>query len=166
MLVITHVRTQADADAIRAIVPVYFDWMRARYPDNAANIDAYIKVQDIDWQMRNLLTLFAPPSADCLLARLDGAPVGMVMTKPHSPGTCEMNRMFVTGAARGLGVGKALVAEIMATAKALGYNRMVQSAGPLHTAALAIYRNVGFTPDATLPDTGAGDVEVRMAVDL
>jgi hypothetical protein len=45
----------------------------------------------------------------------------------------------------------------------LGCTRMVLSAGPLHTAALGIYRSVGFTCDDTLPDTGAGDVEVRMA---
>lgn len=166
MLNIIHVRTTADADAIRQLVPAFFDWVRARYPDHAANIDAYIKTQDIDGQMRNLLTLFAPPAADCLLARLGSVAVGMVMTKPHSPGRCEMNRMFVTDAARGHGVGKALVAEILVTAKALGYSRMVLSAGPLHTAALAIYRNMGFTLDDTLPDTGAGDVEVRMGRDL
>jgi GNAT superfamily N-acetyltransferase len=166
MLQIIPVRTEPEADAIRALVPVFFDWMRARYPDHAANIDAYIASQDIDGQMRNLLTLFAPPHADCLLARLDGIPVGMVMTKPHSPGTCEMNRMFVTDAARGRGVGKALVAEIMATAKSLGYARMVLSAGPLHTEALGIYRKAGFTPDTTLPDTGAGDIEVRMVASL
>lgn len=48
MLVITHVRTQAGADAIRAMVPEYFSWIRARYPDDAANIDACIKARDID----------------------------------------------------------------------------------------------------------------------
>lgn len=47
MLVITHVRTQAGADAIRAMVPEYFSWIRARYPDDAANIDACIKAQSI-----------------------------------------------------------------------------------------------------------------------
>ena len=166
MLIITHVRSEMDAEAIRTLTPAFFTWMRARYPNHAANIDAYVKTQDIDGQMRDLLTRFAPPTADCLLARLDGVPVGMVMTKPHSPGTCEMNRMFVTDAARGKGVGKALVAEIMATAKHLGYARMVLSAGPLHTAALGLYRSVGFTFDTTLPDTGAGDVEVRMAIAL
>ena len=166
MLIITHVRSEADADAIRTLIPTFFNWMRARYPDHAANIDTYIRTQDIDGQMRDLLTVFAPPAADCLLSRLDGVAVGMVMTKPHSPGTCEMNRMFVTNDARGHGVGKALVAEILITAKALGYTRIVLSAGPLHTAALAIYRKAGFTPDPSLPDTGAGDVEVRMALDL
>ena len=166
MLIITHVRSETDAEAIRTLIPAFFNWIRAHYPDHATNIDAYVKTQDIDGQMRDLLMRFAPPTADCLLARLDGVPVGMVMTKPHSPGTCEMNRMFVTDAARGQGVGKALVAEIMATAKDLGYTRMVLSAAPLHTAALGLYRKVGFTPDPSLPDTGAGDVEVRMALDL
>jgi GNAT superfamily N-acetyltransferase len=166
MLEITPVRTQTEANAIRALVPAFFDWMRVRYPDHAANIDAYIKVQDIAGQMRDLLTLFAPPHAACLLARLDGVPVGMVMTKPHSPGTCEMNRMYVADTARGHGVGKALVAAILRTGRDLGYSRMVLSCGPYHTEALQLYAKAGFTLDNTLPDTGAGDIEVRMGRDL
>ena len=30
------------------MVPEYFSWIRARYPDDAANIDAWIKARDID----------------------------------------------------------------------------------------------------------------------
>lgn len=166
MLTITHVRTETDAAAVRVLVDEFFDWMRDRYPDDAAIIDAYIATQDIDGQMRDLLTLFAAPHADCLLAWLEGSPVGIVMTKPHSPGLCEMNRMFVRPTARGHGVGRALVAEILNTARALGYARMLLAAGPLHTEALALYRRCGFTQDATLPDTGAGDIEVRMVMTL
>ena len=166
MLSISHVRTEPDADAVRLLVSEFFDWLRGRYPDHQAMIDGYVARQDIDGQMRNLLVLFAPPQGECLLARLDEVPVGIVMTKPKSPGTCEMNRMFVRPSARGHGVGQALVAEIVTAARDLGYARMLLAAGPLHTEALALYRRCGFTQDATLPDTGAGDIEVRMVMTL
>ncbi len=166
MLTITHVRDETDAAVVRILVAEFFDWLRKRYPDIVETLDSYIRVQDIDGQMRDLLNRFAPPDGDCLLARLDGVPAGIVMTKPHSDGVCEMNRMFVTDAARGHGVGRALVAEIIATGKALGYRRMLLAAGPRHTEALALYRRFGFVEDETLPDTGAGEIEVRMIRDL
>lgn len=166
MLTITHVRTETDAAAVRVLVDEFFDWMRDRYPDDAAIIDAYIATQDIDGQMRDLLTLFAAPHADCLLAWLDGVPVGIVMTKPHSPGICEMNRMFVRPSARGHGVGRALVVELLSTARDLGYTKMMLAAGPYHTEAVALYRSFGFVRDDSLPDTGAGELEIRMILDL
>ena len=166
MLQITHVRTPSDAKAIGTMVPEYFSCIRQRCPEHAANIDRYIATQNIDGQRRNLLTTFAPPDADCLLAGLDSLPAGMVMTKPNSPGMCEMNRMFVRPSVRGHGVGKALLVELLATARALGYQRMMLAAGPQHTEALALYRSFGFALDASLPDTGAGDVELRMIRDL
>jgi GNAT superfamily N-acetyltransferase len=166
MLTMTHVRSEADAAEVRVLVAEFFDWMRGRYPEWDEGLDTYIRVQDIDGQMRELLTRFAPPAGECLLARVDGVAAGIVMTKPHSEGICEMNRMYVRAAARGHGVGRALVTEIMAAGRALGYKRMLLAAGPRHTEAVALYRSFGFLEDESLPDTGAGDVEVRMIRDL
>ena len=100
MLQMLHVRNEADADDVRLLVREYIAWLLCRYPDQAEVLDTDFRVQDMEGQMRELLTRFAPPSADCLLARLDGAPVGVVMTKRHSDGVCEMNRMYVRDAAR------------------------------------------------------------------
>lgn len=166
MLQIIRVRTEADADDVRQLVAEYFDWLRDRYREDAAIITAYWTKQDMPSQLRNLLALFAPPKADCLLARLNGAPVGVVMTKANSGDLCEMNRMFVRPTARGHGVGRALVSELLVVAKGLGYKRMMLAAGPHHTEALALYRSLGFTDDKALPDTGGGDIEIRMIRNL
>ena len=166
MLDIIRVRSEADADQVRLLVAEFFDWMRDRYPEGAANITAYWNKQDMPTQLQNLLTIFAPPKAECLLARLNGEPVGIVMTKPHSGDMCEMNRMYVRPTARGHGVGRALVAELLVAAQGLGYKRMMLAGGPRHTEALALYRSFGFADDQSLPDTGAGDLEVRMIRDL
>jgi GNAT superfamily N-acetyltransferase len=166
MLQIIHVRTETEAGEVRLLVADYIDWLRIRYPDESKMIDAYLAAQDVAGQMRDLLTRFAPPSADCLLARLDGVAVGVVMTKRYSDTICEMNRMYVRDAARGHGVGRALVAELLATGKALGYQQMMLAAGPRHTEALPLYRNFGFADAPDLADTGAGDTEVRLIRDL
>jgi GNAT superfamily N-acetyltransferase len=88
------------------------------------------------------------------------------MTKPHSGDMCEMNRMFVRPSARGHGVGRALVGALLVAARGLGYRRMMLAGAARHTEALALYRSLGFTEDPNLPDTGAGDTEVRLIRDL
>ncbi len=166
MLEIHRVRSEADADDVRFLVSEYRDWLAERYPEQVAVVTAYWKNQDVPGQMSKLLTLFAPPKAECLLARLDGKPVGTVMTKLHSADMCEMNRMFVRPSARGHGVGRALVGELLVAARDLGYHRMMLVGAARHTEALALYRSFGFTDDPNLPDTGAGDIEVRLIRDL
>ena len=163
MITVRQVTTEAEAEEVRALLPQFIDWLLVRYADRADTIRGYFQGQDIEGQMRNLLVQFAPPHAACLLARMDGVPVGMVMVKPHQGDTCEMNRMFVADAARGRGVGRMLVAEIVATARHLGYRRMQLAAGIRHQEALALYRAMGFAEDAGIADTGAGDLEVRMS---
>jgi GNAT superfamily N-acetyltransferase len=166
MLDIIRVRTETDAAEVRLMVGEFFDWMRDLYPEGAESITAYWNKQDIPTQLRDLLKIFAPPKAECLLARLNGEAVGIVMTKPHSGDMCEMNRMFVRPAARGHGVGRALVGALLDAARDLGYKRMMLAGGTRHTEALALYRSLGFVHDPSLPDTGSGDVEVRMIRDL
>ena len=166
MLDIIRVRTETDAAEVRLMVAEFFDWMRDLYPEGAESIAAYWNKQDMPTQLRDLLKIFAPPKAECLLARLNGEAVGIVMTKPHSGDMCEMNRMFVRPAARGHGVGRALVGALLDAARDLGYKRMMLAGGTRHTEALALYRSLGFVHDPSLPDTGSGDVEVRMIREL
>ena len=74
--------------------------------------------------------------------------------------------MFVRPAARGHSVGRALVGALLDAARDLGYKRMMLAGGTRHTEALALYRSLGFVHDPSLPDTGSGDVEVRMIREL
>lgn len=163
---VVEVRSVEDAAAVRCLVAEFVAWLGVRYPDRRAEIAEYLRIQRLDEQMANLLAVFAPPLGECLLARIDGAACGCVMLKPGAPGVCEMNRMFVTEAARGHGVGRALGWRLIERARALGYRRMVLSAGIDHREAIPLYRKLGFAVDPTLPDTGAGDLEYRMALVL
>jgi GNAT superfamily N-acetyltransferase len=166
MVDVTPVRSEADADIVRTLAWEFIDWLRERYPDMQDMIDNYLKAQNFAEQLAQLLYKLAPPKGECLLARVDGEAAGIVMLKPHPSGACEMNRMFVRSSARGKGVGIALGQHLIREARNLGYSRMILSAGFRHDEAIPLYRKLGFTEDKTLPDTGAGDAEVRMVLDL
>lgn len=65
-----------------------------------------------------LLLHFMPPAEECLLARLVGRPVGILMLKLRAEdGLCEMNSIFVRKSARGLGVARALVVKSIERAR-------------------------------------------------
>lgn len=167
MIKIVQVREEADAIHVRALVATFLEWLVVRYPENAADVEEYWRVQKVPAQMENLLNIFVPPTHECLLARLDGVPVGTVMLKPHAiAGACEMNRMFVSDAGRGHRVGRQLAEALIVRAREMGYQRMILSTGIYHHEALALYPKLGFAEDPSLPDTGAGDLEVRMSLDL
>lgn len=84
-----------------------------------------------------------------LVARLTGVQaVGCVVLRPlpsdDGQSTAEMKRMFVTVAARGRGVGSALMASVEREARALGYSRLRLETGDLQPEAIALYEKHGF----------------------
>jgi ribosomal protein S18 acetylase RimI-like enzyme len=80
-----------------------------------------------------------------MLARAPGGAVGCVAVRPLEGVTvCEMKRLYVRPAARGLGLGKALVAAIVRSAEELGYAQMKLDTLPTMPEALALYKRFGF----------------------
>ena len=149
---IAPVRSDADVAAASTLARDFFGYMRATYPESIATIDAYLVSQDFEGQLARFRDHFNPPHGECLLARLDGAPVGVVMLKPYSPGVCELNRMYVADAARGRGVGRALCEALLDRARALGYREVRLDALSERVEALPLYYRLGFGPDPDPPD--------------
>ena len=147
------VRTESDAELVRGLVVSFRSWLRARYPEMKDEIDAYMTGQNLHGDLDNLLVVFNPPEGECLLARIDDQPVGMVMFKRFDDSTCEMNRMYVTDAARGQGVARQLCNRLTDRARTLGYDLMLLTALDRHREALGLYQSLGFveTPDRVAP---------------
>jgi GNAT superfamily N-acetyltransferase len=150
-------RNDADIAAASALAREFFAYMRAHFPERAASLDAYLIDQDFEGQLADFRTHFNPPGGDCLLARLDGTPVGVVMLKRYSEGVCELNRMYVTVAARGRGVGRALCERLIARARALGYRAVRLDALDEQVEAVPLYRKLGFGPDPDPPAFALGE---------
>jgi GNAT superfamily N-acetyltransferase len=88
------------------------------------------------------------PRGRLLVARLDGRPVGVGALKPVDEATAEIKRMFVRPAARGLGVGRALLRRLVQDARAEGYATVRLETLRFMTAARAMYRAAGFVEGA------------------
>ncbi len=161
---IIPVRDEADAEEVRALARALRAWNHEFMPDLTAVIDAYFTSHDFEGHLERLLTVCNPPHGECLLARLDGAPVGAVTLQRRTATEAELNRLFVREAARGAGVGRALVTTLIERARALGYRTLFLSAVRRFEAALALYRSLGFVEVTEGDDPD--DVQVDMRLNL
>ena len=162
---IREVRTERDAARVAELAFEFVEWLRARYPEMSAELDRYLSDQQFQDDLDGLLTVFNPPQGECLLAVLDGDPVGILMFKHHDATTCEMNRMYVREGARGHGIGRALCDRLVVRAREQGYQTMLLTALDRHHEALGLYESLGFVRDAAW-ESEYGDREICMTLDL
>jgi DNA-binding MarR family transcriptional regulator len=85
-----------------------------------------------------------PPAGVFCLATLRGEPVGCGGLRFHDDAPTELKRMWVDPAARGLGVGRRLLAELESRAAANGSRTVRLDTNGSLTEALAMYRSAGY----------------------
>jgi GNAT superfamily N-acetyltransferase len=141
-----HIAPVRDADDLKATIALFY-----AYADFLGVDLTYQKFED---EMAAMPGKYAPPEGALLLARgSDGAALGCVGLRPLSDGICEMKRLYVTEAARGLGLGRALADAVVADARRIGYAEMLLDTLPRLEAAIMLYENMGFRPIPAYYDT-------------
>lgn len=112
----------------------------------AASLPVDLGYQDFDGELAALPGKYAPPAGALFLARdAAGAPLGCVGLRPlPEDGCCEMKRLFLLPAARGLGLGRALTEAVIDQARGLGYRELRLDTLASMTAAQALYGSMGF----------------------
>jgi DNA-binding MarR family transcriptional regulator/N-acetylglutamate synthase-like GNAT family acetyltransferase len=85
-----------------------------------------------------------PPAGVFLLATLRGEPVGCGALKFHGRRPTELKRMWVAGAARGLGIGRRLLSELERHAATAGSRVVHLETNRSLEEAIALYRSAGY----------------------
>lgn len=142
MVDITAARDSKDFAIAAGLIRHYFDSLPT--PETAAMVDHSVTSHRVAAELADLGRFFAPPSGQCLIGWQDGCAEGFVMLTGISDQACEMNRMFVTEAARGFWIGRKLCNAIIAAARAMEFRQMTLDTTAHLTQALALYRSVGF----------------------
>lgn len=136
--------TDADIDAARALCREWMAWHWDAYPKdwpvrgNPMEPERFLKILD------ELPALHARPRGGILLASIDEVPCGCVMYNEAGPDIAEFNRMFVSEAGRGHGLGGLLLAHMFDQMIADGYKRVFFSSARFLTHARAMYERAGF----------------------
>lgn len=148
--------TPEDLQAVSALFEAY-----------AASLPVELDYQDFGAELAGLPGKYAAPGGALLLARDGGGAVlGCVGVRPLGrDGVCEMKRLYLLPAARGLGLGRALAEAAIEQARRLGYRELRLDTLPSMTRAIAMYTQMGFARiDPYYGPTPPGTV--FMALDL
>lgn len=111
----------------------------------AASLSVDLCFQGFAAELAGLPGAYAAPAGVLLLALDGGVPVGCVAMRPLATAhDAEMKRLYVSPAARGLGVGRRLVEALIAYARGQGYHRLFLDTLPEMAVAQLLYRELGF----------------------
>lgn len=120
----------------------------------ATTLNLDLTFQNFTNELASLQEMYSPPTGLLLLAKTPTTPtttkteeaIGCVGIRALDPPLkiCEMKRLYVGPEGRGKGIGKALAMRAMIEAKRLGYAKMRLDTLATMTAALALYRSIGF----------------------
>jgi GNAT superfamily N-acetyltransferase len=86
----------------------------------------------------------APPGGVWLVAYRAGRPVGCGGLQRLDEETAEVRRIFLDEAARGYGIGRALLAQLEMQANRLGYQRVRLTTGDAQPEALGLFTSAGY----------------------
>lgn len=145
--VIRDAVSDADIAAARSLFLAYAD-----------SLDVDLCFQGFDAEMARFPGEYQPPGGALFVAEADGAIVGVVGLRPAPDGFVEMKRLYLTDAARGLGLGKRLTETVITRARELGSAGVVLDTLPSMKAAQDIYRNRGFQEYRPAEDGGHPDL--------
>jgi len=131
-----------EAGAVARLLIGFRDWMEESEPSAESVAES-------------VALLLADEATEFLLGRADGGepPCGICQLRfRHSVWTgtpdCWLEDLYVEDAARGRGVGRALVELAFERAKARGARRIELDTNEANTGAIALYESLGFSPSS------------------
>ena len=126
--------------------PHEIDTVRRLFREYHAELQVDLCFQGFEAELAGLPGKYGPPDGRLRLAVASATAAGCVALRKIAPGTCEMKRLYVRPDFRSTGLGRRLAVDIVSAARSLGYARMRLDTLDRLTAAMQLYRALGFEP--------------------
>ena len=117
---------------------------RELFCEYAAESQLDLCFQNFEAELAALPGSYSPPRGRLLLSMREEQLAGCVALREFEEGVCEMKRLYVRPAFRGLHIGKMLARRVIEEAVAIGYARMRLDTLARMRAAVALYESLGF----------------------
>ncbi|MEM7105055.1 MAG: GNAT family N-acetyltransferase [Bacteroidota bacterium] len=122
-----------------------FQFAVALFREYADYIGIDLSFQNFEEELSSVQDQYVRPAGVLFLAYANGDKLsGCFAIRKLEKEVCELKRMYVRPAARGLGVGKLMMKKGIETARALGYQKMRLDTLPSMKAAIHVYTKAGF----------------------
>lgn len=131
----------------------------------AQSLDFNLCFQDFETELASLPGKYAPPEGALILALVDGQAAGCIALRKIAADVCEMKRLYVRDAFRGLHIGQMLIARIIEEAAKRHYQYLRLDTAPAMKKAQALYQAFGFydiDPYVYNPLSGARYMELKL----
>jgi GNAT superfamily N-acetyltransferase len=134
---IVCVQTAEHLHAVRELYLEYYYFIRQHY-----GVD--MGYEYFQAEMAALPGAYAPPAGRLLLAQDGVTAMACAGLRQITTARGELKRLYVRSAYRRQGVGRALVATLISAAREIGYRQLRVHTAEFLTAALGLYRELGF----------------------
>ena len=128
--------------------PAEFDAVREIFREYAASLNVDLCFQGFEEELATLPGDYATPRGALLLALANGQLAGCCALRPLDstdyPNACEMKRLYVRPAFRGLGLGRQLAETILDAAHLYAYDHVLLDTLDEMEAARGLYGDLGF----------------------
>lgn len=150
----------AAIDVVRALFREYHEWL--------GDVVCSARLAE---EIATLPGPYADPAGRLFLASVCGstgvgedAALGCIGVRPHHGDACEIKRLYVRPAGRGIGVGRALIGAAIEAARDLGYaEALVTTLPDSMPVAAGMYARLGFEESEPFLDHSHVDEGVTMA---
>ena len=129
-------------DDLLALVREYTNQIRA----HGAEVSACLEAQGLDQELADISSKYAMPYGRLYLALVEDKVAGCIALTPNDVTYGEVKRLYVRPEFRGLQIGSALLSQVIADAKSIGYKHIRLDTFPFMKSAIRLYEDSGFYP--------------------